>query len=294
MKKFTSPDVSKSTIEELSARLIEANKKLVEEESHRTMMIENISHDLRAPLTAIRSCVELMESEFMKRGIAKGKASSGSEQYGLWEEMERLLHIMDSRTLAMESLVDNLYYLAGLENGRYEPKLQKVPIDQFLEEYYYSIESDSKYAHKKLELDIDEGYAAYVNIDPGLMTRVLDNLFTNAGKYSEDDAMIRLSLLGAADNKSCTYGFNDGIIGKNAVIFAVTDSGIGIPEGALEDIFERTYMVSDARTPTGTKGSGLGLAIAREIVSMHNGTIWCESKVGEGSSFYVCLPAMEK
>ncbi|MDX1523709.1 MAG: ATP-binding protein, partial [Anaerolineae bacterium] len=69
----------------------------------------------------------------------------------------------------------------------------------------------------------------------------------------------------------------------------VRDSGIGIPENALEQIFSRYYQVSD-RQKRSSRGSGLGLHIASKIVEGHKGRIWAESKLGEGSTFWVSLP----
>ena len=107
--------------------------------------------------------------------------------------------------------------------------------------------------------------------------RVLDNLFTNALKYSLEDATITLGAMLSSDK-------------KNVIIF-VRDTGIGIPASSIQKIFERSYMVSSARTPS-SSGTGLGLSIAKTIIERHNGDIWCESKEGHGSTFYLSLPIL--
>ncbi len=262
-KVFEQPDVNQSTVEELSQKLLEANIKLQKTEAERKKVLENISHDLRAPLTAIRSAVDYLMTK-NENGTLNIKT----------KEVDEVLGLIDSRTRTLEVLIQDLYYLTCLESNRDDFKAKEIPLAQFLEEYFFAVELDEKYKNKKMILNVPEDYGQIVSIDPAKMSRVLDNLFTNARKYSEDGAEIELGVVDVPD-KACFY---------------VRDSGYGISEEDLEKIFVRTYKVSASRTPTDEASSGLGLAIVKSVVEQHGGRVWCESRLGEGSSFFVELP----
>jgi signal transduction histidine kinase len=262
-KSFEQPGMYSDTVASLSKKLIEVNKKLQKTEYERTEMIENISHDLRAPLTAIRSTIDYCMEK-----------CSGDKVLLSPDEMNSMLRLLDTRVKTLEVLIQDLYLMTCIDSGREVFKYEQIPIFQFLEEYFFAVEIDKKYEGYNLEMEIPERADAFVNIDVAKISRVLDNLFTNARKYSEVGSTITLGA-GEDDDK---------------VFFYVKDTGLGIPEDAVSSVFDRTYRVSDARTPAKESGSGLGLSIARSIVMQHGGTIKCESKEGEGSRFTVELP----
>ncbi len=265
-KKFAQPDVDSNTVAELSRKLIEANNQLVISERKRKGMLENISHDLRAPLTAIRSTVDYLKSR------TEGDAFDVSP-----EEMSSMLNLLDVRTRTLEVLIQDLYYLTCLDGDKEEFSFEEVPLTQLLEEYFFAAEIDDKYEGYQLDLRVANDLDAVVKMDVAKMSRVLDNLFTNARKYAGEGSRIEL---GAYVNDDKAY-------------FYVADNGRGIPEKSLPYIFDRTYRVSDSRTPGQQTGSGLGLSIARAIVEKHEGSICCESTEGKGSRFTVMLPIVK-
>lgn len=265
-KEFEQPGVYSDTVAELSKKLIEVNTKLQETEYERTEMIENISHDLRAPLTAIRSTIDYCMEK-----------CSGDKLELSHEEAKTMLNLLDSRVKTLEVLIQDLYLMTCIDSGREAFKFEEVPLYQFLEEYFFAVEIDKKYDGYELKMDVPEEEGAMVRIDVAKISRVLDNLFTNARKYSNAGSTITLG------------AYNDG----DNVCFYVKDTGKGIPEDSVPVIFDRTYRVSDARTPDKESGSGLGLSIARSIVIQHGGTIKCESHLGEGSCFTVTLPLFD-
>ena len=124
-----------------------------------------------------------------------------------------------------------------------------------------------------LELKVDEGVSG-VAADPGQLHQVLVNLVDNAIKYSPEGGPVSLSI---AD-------------GDGAVRFAISDRGLGIPASEHRRIFEKFYRLDPDMT-RGIGGTGLGLYICRELVRRMNGKIWVESRLGEGSTFVVELPA---
>lgn len=264
---FESPKIELNSIDTLYEMLLntatalsKTNMELKETQKNRNEMLANISHDLRAPITAIRSAVDLLTS-----------GHSLTE-----EEFNSTLMLIDRRTKTLEDLIQDMYFLFCVEDTSRAFEISDIDITAFLEEYFYDAIIDNRYDNHDMQLDIDDELFAMVRIDIQKFIRVLDNLLTNAAKYSGEATTITLS----ASLDKC----------HENVIVSVADNGIGIPAESLEMIFSRTYTVSSARTPNSSTGSGLGLAIVKTIVERLDGTIRCESEVAKGSTFIITLP----
>lgn len=271
MKKnsFESPSIESETIETLSQKLLQTtnqlqftNRELVRMQKEREEMLSNISHDLRSPITAIRNAVDLLLS---------GHATTEEDQ-------QASLQLIDHRTKTLEALIQDMYYLFCVEDTAKKLDFQTLSAAPFLEEYYYDILMDNHFSSNELLLDIPESLDCYIQIDVQKMIRVLDNLFTNAKKYSAEESAITLkAALCDNDHTLCIY---------------VIDHGIGIPSDAIVNIFQRTYTISSARTPNSKTGSGLGLSIVKAIVERHQGSVSCQSIEGKGSTFCISLPTI--
>jgi len=262
---YQNPDLESNSIEDLSRKLLQTTKdlskrnaELAESERKRKEMLANISHDLRAPLTAIRSAVDLLDSY-----------EDPSK-----EDISNALGLINRRVSTLESLIQDMYFLFCVEDDNRDFTLEEVDLGPFLESYFYDATVDSRYDGHEMKLDIPMDLSCRVRIDIQKTIRVLDNLFVNAAKYSGDGSTITLSCKTA---------------GKNAVI-TVSDNGVGIPKEALDHVFERTYTVSSSRSPSSEAGSGLGLAIVKAVVEKENGRIHCESEQKKGSRFIIELP----
>lgn len=260
-KKYTKPDISREELEQAlmkaNEELWKANRKLEAEERARIELFSNLSHDLRAPMTALFSSVELLKS-----GQVIGQ-----------KEYKDILKLMDGRLHTLQSILNDLFLLTLVESPT--ARLEKEPVEMgiFLEEYFYSCEADRKYQKRNLKLEVPDPFPYTADIDAEKMIRVLDNLFTNALRYSSEGADISLG---------AEYV-------QGELWIYVQDTGEGILPGDIERIFERSYRGSRSRTP-GDGGSGLGLAIAKGIVERHGGKIWCESEVNVGSRFTFTVP----
>jgi two-component system phosphate regulon sensor histidine kinase PhoR len=127
----------------------------------------------------------------------------------------------------------------------------------------------------ELELAVPEGILQVV-ADPGQLHQVLANLIDNAIKYSPDGGPVAISLAN----------------GDGSIRFSIADSGLGIPASEHRRIFEKFYRLDPDMTG-GVGGTGLGLYICRELVRRMDGKIWVESRLGEGSTFVVELPAAD-
>ena len=269
MKKntFASPGIESQTIEELSKQLLETtaqlyatNEQLQKEQAQKREMLANISHDLRAPITAIRSSIDYLTS---------GLPLSG-------EEMNSSLQLIHRRTMTLENLIQDMYFLFCVEDTSRALELEEVDAAPFFETYFYDAICDTKFNNKNMSLDMPEDLSCTLSVDVQKIIRVLDNLFNNAAKYSPEGADITLRIALAKNS-----GF---------LSVSVIDTGYGIPETAIEHVFGRTYTVSSARTPNSATGSGLGLAIVKAIIERHGGTVSCESTEGKGSCFSFTLP----
>lgn len=264
---FSSPSIEQESIESLSQKLLEANsqlsesnRKLAKLQRERENMLANLSHDLRAPITAIRSAVDYLTS---------------GQEISI-EDYQAAIRLIDHRTLTLENLIQDMYYLFCVEDTSKELDFQLLEASPFLEEYFYDAAMSSLYDDHEMVLDLPEDLHCTIKIDVQKMVRVLDNLFTNAGKYSGAGSKIALKARLSPD--------------KQHLLICVIDNGTGIPADALPHLFSRTYTVSSSRTPNSATGSGLGLSIVKAIVERHGGDVTCQSQPGKGTVFQITLP----
>jgi len=260
-KKFELPNL---TVEKLSEELVitnlkltQANEKLRQAEQARSEMFSSISHDLRSPITAIKNSIELL---------------SDMTDYSP-EKVKPLLSIMNRRIDTLEQLINDIFLLVSLDNNCKQMNLETLSLGFFLEEFFFTREADSHYQDRTLLLHVPEDLNVLVLVDSHELERALDNLFTNAYKYSTRGDTISLAARVKEDH----------------VIVSVSDTGIGIAKEHLNKVFDRCFIVEKARTP-GVSSTGLGLAITKSILEHFNGSVWCESTLGEGSTFSFSLP----
>lgn len=216
--------------------------------------IHTISHDLRSPLTAIMGYVELLDRV--------GPLNEQQKQF--------VKHVQNSAQ-SITTLVNDLLDPGRIEAG-FDTRKDDVSLEQILQ---FTVDNlGRQIIDKKLDFS--------VNVDPGLpllrgnpirLRQMVDNLLVNAIKYTPEGGKVTVCLRRE----------------DSQVIFEVSDTGVGIPPAEQVHIFEKFYRASNA--PKGTPGTGLGLAIVRSIVENHQGRIWVESKVGQGTKFVVILPA---
>ena len=241
--------------------LSRANDKLKAHEQERRELFRNLSHDLRAPMTALVSTVGLLREK---------KDMSATER-------EELLGLMERRLGNLRSMLDEILLLGQMDNPEQVLELETIDAGVLLEEFFYSCDADMKFSDRVLKLSLPEDFACMVRVDPQKIVRVLDNLFSNALRYSHAGDEIELS---AREEAKTLY-------------ITVRDTGVGILPEDLPHVFERSFRADASRTP-GDGGHGLGLAIAKSIMERHGGTIWCESEPGHGSAFFLAIPRPEE
>ncbi|MGM7703260.1 cell wall metabolism sensor histidine kinase WalK [Pseudalkalibacillus sp. Hm43] len=224
-------------------------------ERERREFVSNVSHELRTPLTTMRSYLEALEEGAMQDENLAPKFLSVTQQ-----ETERMIR-----------LVTDLLQLSKMDNKDFRPNFQKVNLRELMLQVIDRFEM-SKSDQITFEKHISDKPLP-VRIDRDKITQVLDNIISNALKYSPDGGKVTFHL-----NKD----------GKSVHI-SIKDEGVGIPKQNLSKIFDRFYRVDKARSRE-IGGTGLGLAIAKEVVIAHNGQIWAESEYGKGTTIHVKLP----
>ncbi|MDO5521631.1 MAG: HAMP domain-containing sensor histidine kinase [bacterium] len=259
---FVTPEL---TVDELSKALYnvtqslqQSNELLLKSQEQQEEFFSNISHDLRSPIAALRSSVEYLQTY---KDLD-------------FNECMQIYAIMMKKITYMEQMINDIFLLSTLETKQRKLHLVDLPIGDFLEDYFFTCKQDPTYNDCDLHFTPPKDLPFLVRIDTALLVRVLNNLFTNAIKYSEGIPYIELSAI---------------LYQSDKVLVTVEDHGIGIATENLNRIFDRSYMVSTARSPSAA-GNGLGLSIAKSIVQLHDGSIWCKSKQGKGSSFCFTLP----
>lgn len=225
-----------------------------------------VSHDLKNPITAIK-----LSSEILRRCFEQEAGrSSDLRQSKIYQTMKNGLRTLDSSATLAIQLIQDLLDFAQLESGALHLEIGCRPVG----ELFVGIRDVMKTIADAKSIDLQfELLAADADIlcDLNKISQVLSNLVGNAIKFSAPGACVRV--------RSEWHG--------DQILFSVSDTGPGIGEESLLRIFDR-YWRPEGST---VQGIGLGLSIAKGIVEAHHGKIWCESRLGEGSSFYFVLPA---
>ncbi|MCE9607084.1 MAG: HAMP domain-containing protein [Planctomycetia bacterium] len=221
--------------------------------------VANAAHELRSPLAAIRSSVE----------VALGAHRTP-------EEYEVLLETVADECAQLTTLVNQLLLLAESDPSRVSKHTEYLHLDRLVES---SIEMFRGVAEERgIVLENDFHACGRVTGDPGRLRQVVNNLLDNAIKFTSPGGKVRAEIEQPA--------------GSQRVVFRVKDSGCGIPPHDLPLVFERFYRGDKSREREGPKrGTGLGLSIARAIVLEYGGEIEVQSQLGIGTTFTVTLPA---
>ena len=220
--------------------------------------INNVSHELRTPLSIIKEGVSLV----LDGVICPIK-----------EEQAKVLAMAKANIDRLARLINNLLDISKLEAGKLEFKRVLVDFSTMLRDIC---------AKWKLEVDKNCRSLEYcspdlpvnIYIDPDKLTQILDNLISNAIKFTPKEGKIKVELKDE----------------KNQIEISISDTGIGIAEEDLPKVFGRFQQFSRPQGGAGYKGTGLGLAIVKELIEIHKGEIKVESELNKGTKFIFTLP----
>lgn len=221
----------------------------------RREFVANVSHELRTPLTTMRSYLEALAD-------------------GAWKDENiapHFLNVTQTETERMIRLVNDLLQLSKMDSQEYELNRDFVEFNKFFDRIIERFEMSKSQNVHFIRLLPETSY--FVDIDTDKLTQVIDNIISNAIKYSPDGGNIR-------------FGFT---VQDTMLKVMISDDGMGIPKENVGRIFDRFYRVDRARARS-MGGTGLGLAIAREMIEAHGGKIWAESEEGVGTTIFFTLP----
>ena len=240
--------------EDMRQRLKESAEEKLEAEKQNRILISNISHDLKTPITAIKGYVE---------GIMDGVADTP-------EKVDKYMRTIYSKAIDMDRLINELTLYAKIDTNRipYDFKRMKASdyFDDCIEEIGLGLEAEHiglsyfNYAEDSVE----------IIADPEQLKRVIDNIIGNSIKYMDKEhGLINIRVKDVGD----------------FIQIEIEDNGKGIAQKDLPNIFDRFYR-TDASRNSATGGSGIGLSIVRKIVEDHGGKIWAASKESTGTVMY--------
>jgi signal transduction histidine kinase len=221
----------------------------------KTAFVSDVSHELRTPLTTIQSAVGLLERARDRLDPLEHRA----------------LELADQELGRIRGMVEELLTLALMDSWQYQLEVGPTDFGRIVQTAIESVESKAE--RFGITIYFDDTSEHRCVCDGQKLYQVFLNLLDNAIKYSEAGARVDVEI--TEDASSLTV--------------EVKDTGVGIPQEELVQLFERFYRVDKDRSRT-TGGSGLGLAISKQIVEMHGGEISVESEVGVGSTFWVRIP----
>ncbi|RLA57291.1 MAG: hypothetical protein DRR04_13065 [Gammaproteobacteria bacterium] len=255
-------------VQERTQDLEIANKAALEEREDaetanraKSTFLSNMSHELRTPLSAILGFARLM-----------------TRDSGLDKEQQERLDIINRSGEHLLGMVDDILSMSKIEAGRIELHQDRFDVSQMLQDVGKMIKSRAEGKGLRLTLDLDTALPPHVQGDVGKLRQILINLLGNAVKFTETgDVWLRARSQPVADDPDMVM-----------LRLEVEDSGPGIPQDRLNEVFDTFVQLDRAQNTEG--GTGLGLAISKTLVGMMDGEITVESELGVGTLFTIIIP----
>jgi len=217
--------------------------------------VSTVSHDLRSPLTLMRGYATMLE-----------ESSELNEQQLFY--VKKIVTGVDN----MARLVNNLLDLGRIDIG-VGLQVENVIVLDIIQRVIGTLQIAASQKKITLSAEFPKEMPNTIEADPELLKQAIYNLVENAIKYTPENGHIVLRAISKPD----------------AIVFAIEDTGYGIPENDIPHLFEKFYRTKQRETRDQT-GSGLGLAIVSSIATNHGGRVWVESILGKGSTFYLQVP----
>lgn len=236
----------------LAGKTLSPIQKMIEDQKR---FISDASHELRTPITAIKSLFEVsLRDKNMNLPEAKKVINMGIDQ-----------------TNRLQNLSDSLLEISRLENESSNLKFENLSFEKIIQDSINQIKPKAK--TKKIEI-ISKIEPSKVFGDNNRLVELFTIFIDNAIKYSPEKTTIKIISQ----------------VNKNQIVTKIIDNGIGISKDDLPNIFDRFYQSDTARTKSKETGYGLGLSIAQKIIKLHKGKISVKSEVDHGTTFIIYLP----
>lgn len=243
-------------VKETKKELEKANDRLKELDRLKSQFLSTTSHELRTPMTPMKIQMELLlEDHFGK----------------LNKKQRKSLDMVLRNTEHLDKLIADILDISRIQAERLKFEMEKGQVADCIKE---TVENMKQFADKQnIVIATEIAKLPKIRLDKGRITQVLNNLIDNAIKFTPQKGKIIVE----AEEQN------------NNILVKVKDTGVGIPEKDLKNIFEPFFQV-DSSYKRKYEGTGLGLAICKGIIKQHGGKIWVESIVGKGTTFYFNLP----
>ncbi|WP_062047563.1 cell wall metabolism sensor histidine kinase WalK [Bacillus sp. JCM 19034] len=248
--------------EEMRLRLKESVEKQAKYENNRKELMNNISHDLKTPITSIKGYVE---------GILDGVANDQ-------DKLERYCKTIHAKAVHMDRLIDELQLFSKLDLNSVVFHFGKLEIVSFFKELLEEMKLDFEKQQIDVILDNRLDQEVFVKADRDKIERALRNIVSNSMKFLDKD---RKEIIISIERIN------------EYIQIVIKDNGKGIKEKDLPFVFDRFYR-GDCSRNTESGGSGIGLAIVKQIMEAHGGTVSIESTYGFGTSFSIILDTWEE
>lgn len=242
-------------IYEISEYLEKMRISLLESQNKKNKFIMGISHDLRTPIAIIRGYAEALSD-----GIIKSKA-----------EKEKAIKLIKTKISQLEEMINTLINFVKLENSDIRKTMVPKSINKLITNFAKEAESTMSVFNRKIIHNIDISKEYLIPLDEQLVNRVFENLLSNALRYTSEDDEIRIIAHDSDDT----------------LMIKFCDTGIGIAESDLSNIFDLFYRASNSRRE---EGMGIGLSVVKNIIETHGWRIEVESEKGKGSCFTIFIP----
>ncbi|EID84638.1 Signal transduction histidine kinase [Treponema sp. JC4] len=247
--------IKTNEITSISNSLETMRQALVSAQNRKYKFIMGISHDLRTPIAIIKGYTEAIID-----GVIKGK-----------DERIKAIELIKSKSTHLENMINTLINFVKLENSDIRKTLTPQPIVKLIRHIADDAESTISVFNRKLTSNINLPNEYIIPYDEQLVNRVFENLIGNALRYTEEGDEIKI----------CAEEI------KDAITVKICDTGIGISESDLANIFDLFYRASNSRRE---EGMGIGLSVVKNIIETHGWKIDVESEKGKGSCFTITIP----
>lgn len=253
-------DVVGASFNEMATRLYEMVEQRKIDEKNRKELIAGISHDLRTPLTSIRTYTE---------GIELGMATTPEKQ-------EKYLATIKKKTKDIEHIINQLFLFSKLDIGEFPIRLDKRNVGDLLTDFVQMVAEE--YLEKGLRIELRKQIEDdYFLVDSVQLRNVLINILENSVKYGKNP-----------DGRVLIEYVND----NGNIVITLTDNGTGVPDDDLSKLFDVFYRSDRARSNPG-QGSGLGLAISAKMIERMDGSIGATNADGGGLQIMLKLPVIK-
>ena len=222
--------------------------------------VSTVSHEFKSPLTSIRQIAEMLHA---------GRVPSD-------ERRQQYYDVLLQQSERLSQLTENVLNFAKMEEGRKKFIFEETDIAPMMQDIVSAFQERIRHDGIEIELSMEESLAP-IQADRSALAQAINNLIDNAVKYSGDSKRVEVSAF----------------VEEQSLLLSVQDFGIGIKSDEIDKVFDRFFRGGDELTRT-VKGSGLGLALVKQIVNAHNGDVFVQSEIGQGSKFTIRLPTPEE